>query len=322
MKLKDKLYTYYINKLGMRNYTRGWLKGNCPYCGREDKFGINLSTHSANCFICGRHGTPTDVVMELENLSTIQEIYSLEITGEVLQFKENPIVNMARKINMNLPEGFHLLDMGDSQYAKSARAYLKHRGFNLKNLTKKGWGYCTEGNYAGYIIIPFYHEGQLIYFNARRYMLNGPRYNNPKIDDCGIGKNYIIYNIDALYLYKRVYLAEGAINAETISSTKGISTGGKKLSTWQISTILSSPIEEIVILLDPDAMLLSYQYASAFKDYKKIKVVELPKGEDINSLGFIKSLKLISKTPWATHSSIYNRLMELKYDEENTQFTY
>ena len=48
--LKGKLYRYFISKINARDYRHGWMKSRCPYCGREGKFGINLSLNRCNCF--------------------------------------------------------------------------------------------------------------------------------------------------------------------------------------------------------------------------------------------------------------------------------
>ena len=43
---KSKLKTYFIKRLGAYEYRNGWMKlPVCPYCGRENKMGINLSTY-------------------------------------------------------------------------------------------------------------------------------------------------------------------------------------------------------------------------------------------------------------------------------------
>ena len=38
---KKKLNSYMQSKLGMYEYRRGWLKGDCPECG-EHKFGVSI----------------------------------------------------------------------------------------------------------------------------------------------------------------------------------------------------------------------------------------------------------------------------------------
>lgn len=116
---------------------------------------------------------------------------------------------------------------------------------------------------------------QLVYFNARKVMGAGTtKYKNPVANETGLGKAYVIYNMEALYLYKRVQLCEGAFNAETIGDS-AIATAGKLLTEWQINTILSSPVEAIDLLLDPDALVESVNLALKLVNFKKVRVVVL-----------------------------------------------
>lgn len=39
---KSRLRTYFIKRLGGRDYRHGWMRiPTCPYCGREEKLGVN-----------------------------------------------------------------------------------------------------------------------------------------------------------------------------------------------------------------------------------------------------------------------------------------
>lgn len=251
--IKGKMHQYFIRKIGAFDYRHSWMKSNCPYCGREKKFGINLSSNRCNCFRCGEHPSPIGLIMYLENIDSFQEVLHILESGDYsgYVFKEEK-VELKGKKEFFLPDGFRNISMGNSVLAKSARNYLKRRGFNIDELARKGWGYCNEGKYLGYIIIPFTEHGQLTYFNARLYMGAGPKYNNPEVDITGLGKSFIIYNADALEIYKTVYICEGAINAETIGEN-GIATGGKAISRYQVNRFIKSPVEKFIILIDPDA---------------------------------------------------------------------
>ena len=166
-----------------------------------------------------------------------------------------------------------------------ARNYLKRRGFNIDELARKGWGYCNEGKYLGYVIIPFTEHGQLTYFNARLYMGAGPKYNNPEVDITGLGKSFIIYNADALEIYKTVYICEGAIK---------------------------SPVEKFIILIDPDAKDKALDLAFKLVPFKKVKVVFLPDNEDVNSLGKRKTLEYVRKTTYQTYQELLTIKSQLK----------
>ena len=314
--INSKLYEWFSKKLGMFDYRNGWLKGDCPDCGAEKKYGVHLSYNRSNCFVCGYHEKPLYVVRTVQNFQTLQEVYNLLVDFKGYHFKEHKVERIERK-PVILPEGFRLLSQGKSQIAKSARSYMKNRGFNIDTLSAKGFGYCVEGNHFGHIIMPFFAEGKMVYFHARNFLNTGPKFNNPPIEDFGVGKSTLIYNRDALYLYKRVFIVESVLNAETIGDN-GIVLGGKKISNYQYSDIVNSPVEKVIILLDPDAYKEALELGLRLVHHKKTKVVLLTGDNDVNDLGKYTTLNIVREYPYDK----YNRLLIKKKDYERSKSTY
>lgn len=295
-------------KLGAYDYRHGWMKCRCPYCGREAKFGIHLGLNRCNCFRCGEHPSAIDLVLFLENLENYSQVVQLldkeQFSGYT--FKEEKFELRERK-SLYLPEGFKLLNQGDSTLAKMARAYVTKRGFNVEDLSKRGWGYGTKDKYFGYLIIPFHEHGELVYFNARLFTGNGPRYNNPDTSESGLGKSFIIYNKDALDMYQSVFLCEGAINAQTMGE-RGIASGGKAISRYQINAIIKSPVKRVILLFDPDAKAYALDLALKLVNYKRVKVVFLPENTDCNDLGREAVLRYV----YQVHYQSYRELLSIK----------
>ena len=305
--LKNKIYNYITKSLGLREYTRGWYKGNCPSCGRLDKFGVNLGINRTNCFVCGYHPSPITLVMELEGLKTYYDTLSFLGAYTGRDYIE-PAIKRIESSEVKLPEGYTNLLFGNSLLATRARRYIKSRKFDPDDVALKGWGYCNKGPYLGYIIIPFYTGNKLVYFNARRYLGNGPKYNNPSIEEFGIGKSLIVYNLDALAMYDEIYLTEGVFNADTIGD-EAIASGGKKISHYQISAIIKSPVKKINMLLDPDAIQDSIRIAMDMSFHKKIRLVMWEGDEDVNDLGREETLRRVNEVPWQS----YNDLLKIKF---------
>lgn len=300
----------------MFDYTRGWLKGNCPSCGRENKFGVNLATNKTNCFVCSYRDKPILVVSKVEGLDWQSTLRFLG-TFESLEYKEPTVIEYERKV-VNLPSGFRLLNEGDDYMAKLVRNYIiNKRKLNIDRLSNKGFGYCIEGKFMGYLILPYYMKGQLVYYTTRRLLSIGPKFDNPPIEDFGIGKSTLIYNMDSLYLYRSVYLLESVFNAETIGDNT-IAMGGKSISDWQISTIIKSPIEAITIILDPDAYLYAINLGMKLIDYKRVKVVNLPEGEDVNSIGRDKTLLMVRRTRYQE----YKDLIKLRNNAQGAEYSH
>lgn len=301
-----RLNSYFKSRLGMTDYNRGWLKGNCPECGKEQKYGVNLSSNRTNCFVCGYNRQPFNVMMDVENFSTKHEAMHF-----LMEFQETGFVEYAVEVreekDVLLPEGFKLILFGDNHWGKKARNYLSNRGFNVNELAYSGWGYCTRGKHQGYIIIPFYKNGKLFYFNARSYMGGGTKYKNPTADDFGIGKSKIIYNIDALQKYDKIYIVESVMNAQTLGD-QAIALGGKAISSAQYSDIIKSTVSKCIIILDSDANKEAIKQASELVFYKKVKVIFMPEDKDVNDIGKKATMKLIHKSKWLS----YNDIIKLK----------
>lgn len=317
---KSKLYTYFIQQLGAFDYRKGWLKCNCPHCGKELKYGINLSLNRTNCFVCGANPTPKQLIKDLENLRDDFELLEFlkDVDGTTYKFKEEKVELASKATDLGMPEGYNLIGYDDGSFiAKSAINYLKKRGFDIKYLRSKGWGYCDKGDLFGYIVIPFFEKGELVYYNTRRFLGNGPRYKNPGTEESGLGKSFIIYNKEALYMFDKVYLCEGAINASTIGE-KGIASGGKHLSRYQINEILKSPVKDVVILLDPDAKMKAVELALNLGIEKRVKVVFLPEGKDVNDLGRSITMQYVRETPFLDYQQIL-RLKNKIHEKENNQ---
>lgn len=308
--LMGKLVSYFKGKLGVTPHATGWLRqGQCPECGKEKKFGINLWLNRSNCFSCSYHPKPLDLIIKLEGLSTYNEVYSLLEAFEGVEYLETNLPILKEK-PATLPESFRLLSLGQSYVANMARSYMRKRGYNITSLTLKGVGYCVKGPYAFRIIIPFYEKGRLIYFNARQFIEVGEKHKNPSKTEFGIGKSLIIYNKDALYLYNTAYLTESVTNALTMGD-RGFAVGGKLVSEYQMGAIINSPCKRIVILLDPDAYWEALHTGLQLVKHKQIKVVKFPmsyKGKekpDVNDLGKKFVLSLIKQTPWQSYKELY-----------------
>lgn len=310
-KVGGKLYSYFTTKLNMRDYRNGWLKGDCPFCGKQEKFGVNIVENRTNCFSCGSHRSPFLCLLELEQFQTYSEGYKLLGTLESIEnFSRLPKEIITESKLLALPEGFKLLQLGNSIIANLARQYMKSRGFNIMKLTLKGIGYCETGKYSGSIIFPFYHLGKLVYFIARKFIhITGAKFDNPTIEEVGIGKSFLIYNIDVLAFYKTIRLVESITNAETLGNT-AIATLGKSVSNYQLNCLIKSPVENIIIYLDPDAKIQAIKLGLKLVEYKRIKVVFLPEGQDVNSYGKAKSKLLEKKAQWLNYNQLLSLLKE------------
>jgi len=300
--IRNKLNQYFVENLGLQIYRRGWLKGNCPNCGKY-KFGVNISINRTNCFSCGYNPKPIEVIADVEKLPGIPAAYKFVNIFDGTEFYEAPLEVKELKASSSLPEDYVNIKRGKSVYAKKARNYLKKRGFNIDALSKKGFGYCTSGKYFGYIIMPFYFQGKLIYFNARDFMSYGSKFNNPLVEDFGLGKSMLMYNMDSLYIYNKCYLVESVTNSITIGDNS-FAIGGKKISRYQLNYIIKSPCEKIILGLDQDGIREAIKTGFDLCMSKKIKIMQFTDNKDINDIGFKKSKKIERQSKYLNHMDL------------------
>ncbi len=171
--------------------------------------------------------------------------------------------NLPRVSPCIIPEGFRNISIGDSQLAKSIRGYIKKRGFNPRPVFKI-WVSAMEqwARLTGYLIIPFYYQGQLKYYNARNVIGKGSQVLIIPIKISQALAN----NLSSLIMTHwkctgRYSFAREALNALTMGD-RGIATMGKAISQYQINELLKSQCERYIILLDPDAQAICNQFGA------------------------------------------------------------
>lgn len=300
---QTKLSNYFLG-IGFSIYKNGWFKGTdfeCPFCGRVNKFGINITRNFYHCFRCNGTGDLLELVKEVEGVETNNEVKQCldkyQDLGYVIKREKERVKELKTIKPAILPGDFKLVNQGDSQIAKTLRAYVKKRGLGIEEVSYMGWGYTNLEKYLGYLIIPYYKGGEVVYFNARSFLNREPKYLNPDNGvETSVGKSTLFYNQDALELYDTVMLCEGAINAATLSKEKAICSAGKSLSSYQINLLFKSTIHKLIICLDDDAIQQAIELANKFVGHKLIKIIQFPKGKDINDIGRKETMKLIHRT--------------------------
>lgn len=311
--IKGKLYYYFKQRLSTKQSTKGFMRTDCIFCGGKFTLGINTEKNMVHCFkLCRPATTCMQLLMEVEKFETYQQAKAfLQIQQEYEAYDGGTPDKIVEQKQVVLPESFTLITQGQSIYGRSARGYLKGRGFDLIKLAMAGVGYCTDGDYEGYIIFPFIKKGKVVFFQGRRYLGNGPKMKNPDYEAFGIGKSKLIYNEDALFMYNTIYGVESITNSLTLGDNS-VGFLGKKLSPYQLSRIISSPCKRAIIVLDDDAIKEAYELAMDIVNYKKTKVVKMPFEQDVNDIGRIQTIRLARATEWGRYQDFNKAKLNLK----------
>jgi DNA primase len=321
--IRGKLFNYFKGKLHIKQSTKGWWRSDCFECGGKFSMGIHLEERRAHCFKCAMRKTPIEILMEMEGFTTIAQATQYLNIQQEYEYYESYARTGKREIKpVELPESFNILSQGNGTYGRAARHYITKRGFHVDKLSLKGVGYCTSGEYAGYIIFPFYCKGKLIYFQGRHYIGMGPKMKNPSTEAFGIGKEQIIYNQDALYIYNHIYTVESITNAETLGD-RAIATLGKSISQYQLSHLIASPCKSVTLLLDPDAYKEAIETAMQIVNFKKARVIKLPDEKmDVNDYGKDKTLEFVKTTQYQNYNELFRLKLNINGNFKRPEHTY
>lgn len=318
--LQGKFFNYFNQKLDLKKSTNGFFRTDCPSCGGSHTFGFNPKEGKAHCFKCEQRWSAVRLMMMMEKFETLNEAWKyLDIQKEYDRWEKLSTTKKTEYKQIELPQHYNLISMGDSHIGQAARDYMMGRKFKINSLALRGIGYCDAGPYLGYIVFPIYAKGRLVYWQTRKFIDIGPKMKNPPESEFGIGKETIIYNMDALFIYHTVLAAESITNSLTWGDNS-IAGLGKSFSPYQIDKIVTSPCKNIILGLDPDAQDKSINLAMQMCQYKNIKLIVPPNGEDINSMGKHEAKKLARQTPWGTYMDFLK--MKNALNEKRGQYTY
>ena len=136
-------------------------------------------------------------------------------------------------------------------------------------------GACTicdktsgKNPYYGFLIIPTYENGKLVYFQARNTDKTSFRYRNPPIP-----RIQAVYFYDQLKENDRIFITEGPMDAMSLINYSATCVMGNRLSDPQALKILNKKPTEIIFIPDWDKDLETRKniFKALNKNIAKIK---------------------------------------------------
>ena len=159
--------------------------------------------------------------------------------------------------------------------------YLKHRGLTKVDILRYDIGYCSDGKYAGRIIIPSYDSNyELNYFVSRTIHEDETyKHKNPKVSKDIIGfESFINWN-------EPITLVEGAFDAIT-ARYNAIPLFGKTLSSSLKEKILLRTPPKVIVALDNDAKYDALYISNyLIREGIHVSMINMEK-KDVNEMGF------------------------------------
>lgn len=253
---------------------KGWNHVKCKCCNDYQPRGAFLFESDKvvyNCFNCGVTGTQYEDARKLnDKFKRIMDEFGFDIDHMELQLARNffspekgraapngEIQKVKPIKEVELPAKSYIPEDGDP-WGEVASAYLESRCIDPKELK---WYLSEDPLYRDRIIIPFYKNGRLIYWQARSMDdENKKRYLN-----CTEEKDKIIYNVDAIHdnSPSALFVTEGIFDAIPLN---GCSTIGSKIPVQKME-ILNQGRRKKVFVIDKDLNGVSFAETALRNEY-------------------------------------------------------
>jgi DNA primase len=147
-----------------------------------------------------------------------------------------------------------------------SKKYLYGRGLNDETIDKFDLRYSS---YNGYVVLPFYHNDEIVYYTQRNVRKFGMRWNNPINQEQYFSKSDIFFGEQALNGTDMVCLTEGSFDTMMISQwgVPALALNGCTISETQLEFIIKNNFKSIFMALDFDApgIKATYNIANIIK---------------------------------------------------------
>lgn len=247
----------------------------CPSCGRSDKFSILKDNGACICYHGGcdfGKGWFQDW-LSLTSGMTIKDAKK-RIYGNTVKNRDMIDINIGLKDDHVEIEEIEWPNKGfvsiTDPSAHEGAMYLENRG------VPTDLGKYYDIKYSPWfrrVVLPIKMHGKVYGWQARAIdpVASGDRMRNSE----GIRKDQMLMFHDNLYLHKKALLFEGPFDALKFHSFGGIICSmGKNISKKQIALINNSPVEEVYLGLDPDAVEELVDLTKKIE--KKVKILTIP----------------------------------------------
>lgn len=273
----------------------------CPFCHHhKKKLAVNLETGKWHCWVCNSAGNSLYSLFKSVGSDDSVFIQLKNITGKKKYTKKEE----EKEVYFSLPKEFIPITEADKSYELiNAVKYLKSRGITREDIIKYNIGYCEDGLFRNYVIIPSYDENnKLNYFVARNYYDKGYRYKNPSQS-----KNQFIFG-NTITFKLPIVLVEGVFDAISVKRN-AIPLLGKRLQSVVYDKLISNKVKDVYIMLDNDARDEALEIAKKLqKQHINTYVVDMG-AKDPADLGFKQSNQKLKETELTD----YSKLVKLQF---------
>ena len=244
---KNVLIENYENLLSKLRPSRStsFYRLTCPFCGKREAF----CYIGSNLISCSRKNKCGESITIESYLS--KEGYRDQDIVDMLVLNSGRTKQeiMLGKTKLEVPEKINFFSTDDGLLAKVPKKYLQNRGLSENIINSLGFINDSSSPYNKRIFIPFYEEGELVFFVARDYTGTAKqRYMNPK----GMSSHDFVFNIDNVDEGDDVVIVEGVMDAMTLNKNKSTAMLTSKVGAKQVDKIWDRAPGDIIFVPDLD----------------------------------------------------------------------
>jgi hypothetical protein len=250
-------------RLHLRRSRTGWDVGKCQVCNDyKDRAGFKFENNYVvyNCWNCGTTSRYEEGSGHIsKNMRRILNAYGFDDTEisdvvnstffKPIQKAEVITLSSISKINTNTPtvklppKSYRIGSDEFTDYQEKLVSYLINRKIDL---IKYPFYFSMETRFINRVIIPFYRNGHLIYWQARSIDESEKK----RYDNSPVSRNAVIFNFDQLYTYSPgpLFVTEGVFDAMIVN---GVAILGSKLNDAKIE-LFSKTNRRLVFVIDKD----------------------------------------------------------------------
>ena len=180
---------------------------------------INIETGLWQCFKSGKKGNFIGFYAEVEGISYLKaqtdlilknfDFIGVEPIAEEKVPKKNAEIDPSSLTPINIESAY-----SEDAAVQNAWSFLFGRKlFNEETFESEPFYLCSEGRFAGRLIIPFAKDGSVYYFQARALGDQSPKYLNPASEGA-VRSSDVLYPFDESQDY--VVVCEGPLDAVSL----------------------------------------------------------------------------------------------------------
>lgn len=277
----------------------------CIYCGeRRYHLVIRKRKKYCNCWVCKNYISVVQIVKDILNCSW-KDAQKIVYGDKHVLFdadEETHVGGRERAEICRLPKGISPL-----MKTTSDDLWLNAVKYAVDRLRAKDWAECIDrhnlhygysGEQAYRIVVPMYFGGRLMTYTGRDFTNRSPiKYKTCKKENSVMLPTEILYGLDTFTGYRAI-IVEGPFD-KLVMGEQALAASTNKLSARQKTILCNLDLEELIFVMDPDAIDMAEELATYFRPViDRIKIVRLEKEKDPADLGYAAVIKQIEKTKW------------------------